>query len=528
MNWLTRLLSANSDVPTFSTPGGIKPRRFKSASLRSRIMPAPLPNQLILNLSQRDGLTLKPLVAAGDSIKKFQPIAEPASVLGLPMYAPTSGVVIAIETQPTSSEYSHLCPSIIIESDGSDQEYPPSAVLDPRTAEASELIAALEKFAVGGLGGAGFPAAIKLRRALDAGIETLIINGAECEPFISCDEALMRERATEVIEGSLILQKAAGAAVCIIAIEDHKTEAIAAIREALNGSGVQLAVVATKYPAGSEKQLIQSVTNRQIPAGNKPVDLGVLVQNVGTAFSAAVALSSGQPNISRITTLSGAPLSTPKNFEVLYGTPVSFLLEICGLDKSSHTQTLIGGPLMGVSLTNNEYGVSRTTNCIIAADAATFPKPEPELSCIRCGFCADACPVKLLPQQLYQFARSQNLEQLDNYQLNDCIECGACSYVCPSKIPLVDYFKAGKSALTADAAKRAQSEVWQKRFQAHQIRLKLEKEAALSKRANKSIKSTDRVATAPISKEAAQSEIAAAVARVRKKKNKFSAAKETD
>ncbi|MFT4863223.1 MAG: electron transport complex protein RnfC [Pseudohongiellaceae bacterium] len=528
MSWLGRLLTSNSDIFTVSTPGGIKPRRFKSSSLRSRIMASPLPKQLLLALLQHDGLYLTPTIAVGDKVKKYQLIAQPSSEFGLPMYAPTSGVVTELKRSQDTVNTALLVTSIIIETDGLDSECVASPMIDLLTATPPMLIAALQKLSVGGLGGGGFPAPLKLQAAFEVGIDTLLINAAECEPFISCDEALLREHAVEVVAGSLILQKASAAANCIIAIQSHKTEAIAAVRKALAQTDVKLAIVATKYPAGSEKQLIQAVTNKQVPAGGKPTDIGVLVQNAGTAYSTQQSITSGRPNISRITTVSGKPLRTPKNFDVLYGTPVSFLLEICGVDKSIHSHTVIGGPLMGVPLENDNEGVSRATNSIIAADVDTFPATEPEQACIRCGYCADACPVKLLPQQLYSFARSQNAEQLVAYQLNDCIECGACSYVCPSKIPLVDYFKAGKATLTEEARKQAQSAHWQTRFQAHQIRLKIEKNAAGSKRQAKTLKSPDKVALAPMSREAARSDIAAAVARVRKKKNKFNAAKEND
>ncbi len=527
MNWLRRLLTPNSDIFTVSTPGGIKPRRFKSSSLKSRIMTAPLSKQLVLSLLQRDGLHLTPTVTVGDSVQKYQLIAQPSSEFGLPVHAPTSGVVTELKCSQGTVNSAQFAASIIIETDGFDSECVTSPAIDLSTATPALLIAALQRLSVGGLGGGGFPATLKLQAAYDAGVDTLLINGAECEPFISCDEALLREHAAAVVAGSLILQKACAAANCIIAIQSHKTEAIAAVRQALAQTDVKLAIVAPKYPAGSEKQLIQAVTNKQVPAGGKPSDIGVVVQNVGTAYSAQQAITSGRPNVSRITTLSGKPLRTPKNFDVLYGTPIAFLLEICGVDPTIHSHTVIGGPLMGVPLESDNAGVSRATNSIIAADASTFPAPEPEQACIRCGHCADVCPVKLLPQQLYSFSRSQNAEQLAAYQLNDCIECGACSYVCPSKIPLVDYFKAGKAALNEETRKQTQSAQWQTRFQARQIRLRIEKDAAGSKRRLRTEKSPDKVAIAPMSREAALSDIAAAVARVRKKKNKFNAAKET-
>ncbi len=521
MSWFTRLFNPSSSQRTFSIPGGIKPRRYKSASLKSRIMPMPLPKQLVLTLRQYDGLYMNPCVELGEHVKKYQLIAQPISPFGMPMYAPTSGVIAAIDTS-TSLNRSDAKPiQLKIVPDGLETEFPAKAATDLETASQLDIASAIESFAIGGLGGAGFPTALKLKQAFESRVKTLLVNGAECEPYISCDEALMREHADKIANGCLFLKKAANAETCVIAIESHKQEAILAISEAIKDKDLKLAIVASKYPAGSEKQLIQSVTGKQIPAGCKPIDAGILVLNVGTVFSAHTSLTTGQPNITRITTLSGKPLRTPKNFEALYGTPISFLLEICGVNKSEHIQSIVGGPLMGAPLTNGDVGITRATNCIIATDAETFPNAEEEIACIRCGFCADACPVKLLPQQLYSFARSQNLEQLQSYQLDACIECGACSYVCPSKIPLVDYFKAGKAALEDNTVKARQSAEWQKRFQLHQIRLKAEKDALLNKRKVKTPKSNDRVAIAPMSREAAQSEIAAAVARVRRKKNKF-------
>ncbi len=528
MNWFSKLLSHQGDYKAYSTPGGIKPRRRKSSSLRSKIMPMPLPELLVLNLKQRSYKPLKPVVSIGDSVSKYQLLAEPNSSFDMPLYAPCAGRIEAITPMPVMGETGVVSPCILLATDGSDRECAARPLQNITSASSEEILTALHEFAIGGLGGAGFPASVKLRKAKEAGVDLLIINGAECEPYISCDEALMRERATAVVAGAKLLKQACSAKRCILAVEDHKKQAINAIRSALTDEDIGLALVKTKYPAGSEKQLIQSLTARQVPLGSEPIAIGVVVQNVGTAFSAYQAFTIGQPNISRITTLVGGPLRTPKNFEALYGTPVSFLQKLCGLDETKITKTVIGGPLMGESYSSGDAYISRATNCAIAADTLSFAEPAAEMPCIRCGDCADACPVKLLPQQLYSSARSQNAIQLKTYQLDACIECGACSYVCPSKIPLVDYFKAGKHALADENRKQQQSEAWQKRFQSHQIRIKTEKDAALNKRALKDTTKPSKIKFTPMSRETAQSEIAAAVARVKNKKAKYTTPKRSE
>lgn len=521
MKPLSHYFSSSAIVKTYSTPGGIKPDRFKSHSLRSRIMPMPLPPELWLPLRQRDGKELTPLVKVGDQVLKYQLLAQPVTQYGVPLYAPTSGRITDIRLMLTASTFEESQLHLILAPDNKDTALSLETDTDYEALNPALLTQKLQKNGVSGLGGADFPTSVKLNLAQQTSIDLLIINAVECEPFISVDEALIRERAEQVLTGAKILLKASNAARCVIAIEDHKKEAIESLTKAMSSSNFEqmtLAIVKTKYPAGSEKQLVQAITGKEVPTNGLPADLGVLVQNTGTAYSAYNAIVCGKPCISRITTLAGSPLKTPKNFEVLLGTPIPFLLDLCGIDHLEHTSTIIGGSLMGETLFRDEVAVTRACNCIIATSQEWFPEPEQELACIRCGFCADACPVKLLPQQLYAYSRSLDLLSLEEHSLNDCIECGACSYVCPSNIPLVQYFRSSKSTLQQQHLQQSQSTAWQERYQYHQYRIKKEKEEAHSRKNRLKEKRSGSSESPGFSRDKAKAEIAAAVNRVKQRK----------
>lgn len=519
MKPITSFFKRNYAESANRIPGGITPPDFKGHSLISPIMPMPLPKELALSLIQQDGLELKLQVAIGQHVTRNQLVATPRSDYGIPVFAPTSGYISAVEPRLVASAFEEWQPHVVIAVDGKNTLTRPSQGKTLDVLSPSEVRLELQQLAVSGLGGADFPTAIKLNSAHERNTELLIINGAECEPFISADEALIRERAEQVVFGATVLQKAAEAKHCVIAIEDNKTDAIASLKAALLDSDIQLKLLATKYPAGSEKQTILAVTGKEVPSGGLPTDIGVLVQNVGTAYAAFDAIVNGQPCTSRITTLAGTPLKTPKNFEVLLGTPIPFLFDLCGVDELSHESTLMGGSLMGVSLHSDQVAISRASNCIIAASQEWFPEIEPELDCIRCGFCADACPASLLPQQLAAFSKTRNLEQLVEYKLSDCIECGACSYVCPSKIPLVEYFRASKSLLSQEEEQSKLSQHWQERYQYHQYRTKKLKEEALNRKRKLRVDAKQEITEKGFSRTKAKADIAAAVNRVKKRKS---------
>ena len=500
--------------------GGIVPDARKARPLRSRIMPMPLPPHFVLPLKQYRGNHCVPLVTVGDRVLKYQVLASPTDSSGTPLHAPSSGIVSAIRTAPIAGLPGDTAVCIRFECDGKDDSLELQPCSNPAQLTALEILRKIEAAGIVGMGGAGFPTALKIALAAEHGTDVLIINAAECEPYICCDEALLRERAKAVVAGSEFIRTACHAPRCVIAIEASKSDAIAALRTELTHSATQLMLLEDLYPTGSEKQLVKAVTGLEVPSGGHAIQLGILVQNVGTAYAVYQAVAEGKPSICRITTLAGEALLTPKNFEALIGTPISFLMELCGVDTSKHQSTVLGGSLMGVQLTSTDLPITKTSNCLIAATATEFPLPEPERACIRCGFCAEACPAQLLPQELYSFARSHNHAQLEAYGLQDCIECGACAYVCPSRIPLVQYYLAAKQDFQELGTQQKQSETWQARFQLHQYRTMKEKEQAQEQRQER-LATTDAIEQPMeigFSRADARREIAEAVARAAAKK----------
>ena len=469
-------------------PGGIHPPERKDLSNRGPIQPAPLPARLILPLSQHLGAPAEPCVAVGERVLKGQKIADAQGTVSVPLHAPTSGMVGFIGPQPYPHVSGMNAPAIVIDSDGQDEWCELQPVADFRSLAPADLLTLIREAGINGLGGAGFPTAAKLAaRPLDK-VSTLIINGTECEPYITADDVLMRERAAALVGGVDILAHLLQPQTVLIGIEDNKPEAIAAVRAALGERPYVLKVFPTKYPSGGEKQLIQILTGREVPSGGLPADIGMLCQNVGTCVAIHDAVVLGKPLISRITTLTGEALERPMNVEALIGTPVNELLAFAGLKPNSLDRLIMGGPMMGFSLPSRDVPLIKTTNCLLAATAKELPPPPPALPCIRCGECAEACPASLLPQQLHFFALGQDHEQLRAQHLFDCIECGACAYVCPSNIPLVQYFRAAKGEIRELEQKQQKAEHSRQRFEQRQERLRRaeeQKEAERKARAEK-------------------------------------------
>ena len=453
-------------------PGGIHPAECKELSNRTPIQSAPLPKRLTLPLNQHIGAQAEPVVAVGERVLKGQLIAAANGFVSVPVHAPTSGTVSFIGPQPYPHVSGMLAPAIVLDSDGLDEWIELTPQTDYRHLEHSALIELIRQAGISGLGGAGFPTAVKLNARPTQKIHTLIINGTECEPYISADDLLMRERASELISGIDILVQLIHPDQVLIGIEDNKPEAIAAVREALAERSYQLKVFPTKYPSGGEKQLIQILTGVEVPSGGLPADIGMLCQNVGTCVAIHNAVIHGKPLISRITTLTGEALAQPMNVEVLLGTPVGELLEFAGLDQAKLNRLIMGGPMMGFTLPDFAVPVIKTTNCLLASTTAELPPPPPAMPCIRCGECAEACPASLLPQQLHFFAIGQEHEQLKAHNLFDCIECGACAYVCPSSIPLVQYYRAAKGEIRDLEQKQLKAEQSKQRFELRQERLR--------------------------------------------------------
>ncbi|SFP13771.1 electron transport complex subunit RsxC [Pseudomonas borbori] len=488
-------------------PGGIHPPERKHLSNRTPIQPAPLPRRLVLPLNQHIGAPAEPVVALGQRVLKGQLIASATGFVSAALHAPTSGTVSFIGPQPYPHVSGMLAPAIVIDSDGLDQWCELTPCPDYRHLPNSDLLEMIRQAGIGGLGGAGFPTAVKLNARPTQKIHTLVINGTECEPYITADDLLMRERTEQLISGIDILAQLIQPDQVLIGVEDNKPEAIAALRAALRERSYQLRVFPTKYPSGGEKQLIQILTGVEVPSGGLPADIGILCQNVGTCKAIHDAVVLGKPLISRITTLTGEALARPTNVEVLLGTPVGELLEFAGLERGKLDRLIMGGPMMGFTLPDFDVPLIKTTNCLLAATSAELPPPPPAMPCIRCGECAEVCPASLLPQQLHFFAIGQEHEQLKAHNLFDCIECGACAYVCPSSIPLVQYYRAAKGEIRDLEQKQLKAEQSKQRFELRQERLRRaeeQKEAERKARAEKAARAKAAQAEAPASTDGAQ------------------------
>lgn len=465
-----------STWPIHPLRGGVHPPQCKSLSNQQPIQSAPLPKQLIVPLLQHLGSATEARVSVGDYVLKGQLIADSANLISAPVHAPSSGTVSFIGPQPYPHASGQLMDAIVIDTDGLDQWCSLEALPHFYQASAEELLDKIRQAGISGLGGAGFPTVIKLSPAPNQPINTLIINGTECEPYITADDVLMREKAPQLLLGIDILVQILQPENVLIAIEDNKPEAIAAVRGALQSRRYQVVAIPTIYPSGGERQLIEILTGQQVPSAKLPAQLGILCQNVGTAVAVHDAVIEGKPLISRITTLTGQALQKPMNVECLIGTPAIELLEFAGLQKAQMSRLIVGGPMMGFTLPALDAPIIKTSNCLLAATAEELPAPPPALPCIRCGDCAEVCPANLLPQQLHFYALGDDHPQLQAHNLFDCIECGACAYVCPSSIPLVQYYRAAKADIREQAQKLAKAEHAKERFEFRQERLRLEDE----------------------------------------------------
>lgn len=495
--------------------GGLKLSGCREAASARPIRPAGMPAELVLPLAQHIGEPAECLVKPGDTVFRGQLVARAVGTISAPVHAATSGTVTAVEARPVPHPSGLPAPCIIIATDGRDTpapDLPPP--LDYRSAGIDTLLERIRASGIVGLGGAGFPTRAKLERR-DA-IELLVINGVECEPCIACDDALQRERAQEVIEGVRILQHIVQPAACVIAVEDNMPEALQALRDALaadNSTGIRVVDVPTVYPTGGERQLIKVLTNREVPSQGFPADIGIIVQNVGTAAAVYRAVVQGEPLLSRIVTVTGDGVREACNLEALIGTPVSHLVAAAGGYTDHVERLLIGGPMMGYAVNTDSVPVIKTTNCVLAVTPQSMPAPRPALPCIRCGRCAAVCPASLLPQQLYWFARSANHDAAQDYGLFDCIECGCCAHVCPSHIQLVQYYRHAKTAIWEQERQKKKSDIARARHEARlarQERLKHEREERLASKKQATDKSAGDAAR--------QAAIQAALERVRKKK----------
>jgi electron transport complex protein RnfC len=480
---------------------------------------AGIPPRLVLPLKQHIGEAADCLVKPGDPVHKGQMIAAPRGAISMPVHASSSGTVIAVKDHAVPHPSGLQAPCVIIETDGRDEW---AATVAPRAGyhqvPRGVLLEQIRKAGIVGLGGAGFPTQVKLAHRSPQGIDLLVINGVECEPYICCDNRLMQERSGEVLEGVRILQHILQPRHCIIAIEDHMPEAEAAMRAAVEAAAAQeirVIRVPEIYPTGGERQLIKVLTGREVPSQGFPADIGIICQNVGTVVAVYRAVVHNQPLVSRIVTVTGAGVKEPGNVEVLIGTPFRHAIAACGGYRGEVNRLLMGGPMMGFAVSTDAVPVIKTTNCILAVTREEMPPPAPPLPCIRCGKCTAVCPADLLPQQLYWHARSGNLDAAQDYNLFDCIECGCCSYVCPSHIPLVQYYRHAKAEIWTQERQKKAADIARHRHEARLARLeraRQERSERLAVRKKSLAGPADRAAVAK------QAVIQAALDRVRKKK----------
>lgn len=426
--------------------GGIHMLANKTASTAQPILRGLKPKQLILAMRQHRGAPAAPTVRVGDRVLKGQTVGAAGPAPSAAVHASTSGRVRAIEDRLVlggDGVQPSLC--VVIDADGQDEPAPPESAAWP-----SDRGAQLERVRSGGLvglGGAVFPTADKLGTGTQC--KTLIVNGAECEPYISCDDVLMREHAADVVAGALLMCDLLAAPLCIVAIERDKPKAIEAIEAAareVDDPRLKLAEVPTIYPAGGERQLVELLTGDEVPSGSYPSDIGYVCQNVGTAFALQRLARAHEPLITRIVTVTGGGVRTPQNVETPIGTPIAELVEYCGGYSGEPIRLIGGGSMMGYSLSDDAVPIGKANNCVIAATAAEVRLDPTEWPCIRCGDCATVCPPRLLPQELLVAAQAGNFDALETLGLSDCIECGCCDVICPSHISLTERFRQAKRA----------------------------------------------------------------------------------
>lgn len=435
---------------------GVHPDDEKHLARDASISVLPMPSLLRVSMSQHLGAPAKPVVKKGDTVRRGQVIGEATGFISAHVHAPTSGAVKAVTPAATPSGLT--ADSIDIEPDGQDTW---SEDIDTKARERQSLVeklhnapeaarqeavACIADAGITGMGGAGFPTHVKLSPPDDKPIDTLIINGAECEPYLTADFRLMVEHAEQLWKGAVLIRNILGARTLRLAIEDNKPEAVRAMEKA--GAAVDgdtaIVVLETEYPQGAEKQQIYAVTGREVPSGGLPMDVGTVVENVGTTFAVWEALTRGRPLTERITTVTGSPVEQPGNVQARIGTLFSDLIEFCGGFGTPPAKLICGGPMMGFAQPDTEGATTKTTSGLLAMPPSAV-RSFTSMPCIGCGRCVDACPAGLMPSELSQILEAEDFDAAEDYHIMDCIECGCCAFVCPARRPLVQHMKRGKA-----------------------------------------------------------------------------------
>ncbi|WP_323062810.1 electron transport complex subunit RsxC [Aeromonas jandaei] len=493
--------------------GGIHPADNKLQSSQSPVEQAGLPPRLIIPVRQHAGAAGDLLVQVGDKVKKGQPLTRYARGRVVPVHASTSGTIteIANHTVAHPSGLDDLC--VILTPDGEDEWGELDGKPDYWNLERGELLERIQQAGIAGLGGAVFPTHSKLdgRGQLT---EILIVNGLECEPYITTDDRLMQQYADEIMDGIRVLKHLLKPKLTLIGVEDNKPEAITELTRHATDPDVLVKTVPTKYPSGGAKQTIELLTGRQVPKGGRAVDIGIMVLNVATVFAIKRAIIDGEPLIERIVTLTGDSFKKPGNAWVRLGTPVRWLLQRFELQPEADQRVIMGGPMMGFTLPHAMVPVVKATNCLLAPTQAELPAPGQEQACIRCSACADACPASLLPQELYWYSKAKEYDKAEKLNLMDCIECGACAWVCPSEIPLVQYYKIAKDDIREARAEAEKAERAKQRFEAKQARFEREKAAREARHAEAAAQRRQAMTAA-----GGEDPVAAALARIKAKQD---------
>jgi len=517
--------------------GGLHLERHKKESLQGPIQLATIPKTLILPIQQHIGEPAVPVCKVGDEVLKGQVLAQHKSGMSVNIHAPSSGTIreIGLHYIPHPSGLKYPC--ITLETDGEDLWH--ESILNNKknkidflSLDSEIIFSRIQSAGLVGLGGAAFPSYVKLKSQHK--IKTLIINAAECEPYITCDNALIQERAKEICEGINILIHFCGATRCLIGIEDDMTDAISALKTALAQSPnnkikehTKIKSIPTLYPTGGEKQLIKVLCNKEVPRNGLPIDIGMICHNIGTAYALYKLVIEQEPLISRIITITGNNIKNPGNYQILIGTAIKDIVELAGGYIEGTSQLIMGGPMMGFSLNTDQMPIVKATNCILINRHGEVLTQNNERACIRCGDCAKVCPAQLLPQQLYWYARSKEFDKVQDYNLFDCIECGCCAYVCPSELPLVQYYRYAKTQIWSLDSGSQKAELAKRRFDARTLRLELQKQAIEEKRERKKAALNKSVGT-QANEQDKKLAIQDAVDRVKKKQQKNNMNNDTD